>query len=63
MSKYTDEMAMLDIVYFVEDWDTEETIECFATEEERTEWLMENGTDTIDGFFLTDGRRVAIYEC
>lgn len=63
MSKYTDEMAELDIVYFVEDWDTEEVIECFKTEEERSGWLIENGTDTIDGFFLHDGRKVAIYEC
>lgn len=63
MSKYTNEMAELDIVYFVEDWDTEETIECFATEEERDEWLMENMIDTPNGGFLKDGRRIAIFEC
>lgn len=49
--------------YYVEDWDTEEIIAQFLSEEERQEWLDRN-TIIKDGYgYLKDGTtKVSIYE-
>lgn len=45
--------------FFVEDWDTCETIAEFQTEEKRQAWLDKY----VDEYgFMKDGTRVSIYE-
>lgn len=44
--------------YIVEDWQTEEELKVFDTEEERDEWMDENCEYFSDGAFLIDGRKV-----
>ena len=45
--------------FFVEDWDTEETIAEFKTNEEREAWIAENVN--AEGY-MADGRKISIYE-
>jgi len=49
--------------YYVENWDTEEVIAEFNTEEERKAWFKNNATlKPNDGAYLEDGTHIAFYE-
>lgn len=44
--------------YIVENWDTEEIIAVFDTEEQRELWLLNYSTEG----YLADGTKISIYE-
>lgn len=48
--------------YIVADWMTDEPLKVFDTDEERDEWIDDNVEIFSDGGYLSDGRRVCIYE-
>ena len=48
--------------YIVGDWNSDDIIKSFDSEEDRQEWLDDNVTFYSDGGFLEDGRKVEIYE-
>ena len=54
--------------FIVENWDTEEVIKTFGTEEARAAWIAENVRLLRDryyndvGGYLADGTRISVYE-
>lgn len=52
-------MAHLTGRFIVEDWNTEEIIIEFQTNEERAAWIAENVNDEGK---MADGRKVSIYD-
>lgn len=52
-----------DMRYIVEDWETEEVIKVFDSEEERSEWIKKRCTSFNDGVFITSTEtRISCYE-
>lgn len=49
--------------YIVEDWETEEVIRVFDSEEERSEWIKKKCTSFNGGVFITGTEtRISCYE-
>lgn len=49
--------------YIVENWETEEVIKVFDSEEERNEWIIKKCTFFNDGVFIADTEiRISCYE-
>lgn len=59
----TGEREEKDMRYIVENWETEEVIKVFDSEEERNEWIKKKCTSSNDGVFITGTEiRISCYE-